>query len=102
MLLMYRIVRPVSHAAINLASVLDPAIVGWKRHLYAIVPPARWMQTPPKERRVLGHVAQSESAYACAMRGGNSGRPSIIKSEMLLFTLGRGPSGSSKRGWGRQ
>ena len=62
MLLTYRIVLPVSHAAMNSASVLDPAIVGWKRHLYAMVPPARRMQTPPKERRVLGQVAQSESA----------------------------------------
>ncbi len=71
MLRMYRIIFPVLHAAMNLASVLEPATVGWKRHLYAIVPPASHMQTPPKEHWVLGQVAQSESAKACAIRGSN-------------------------------
>jgi hypothetical protein len=45
----------------NSASVDDPATVGWNLHLYAIVPPARRMQMPLKDRRVLTHVAQSES-----------------------------------------
>ena len=30
------------------------------------MPPASRMHIPPKDRRVLGQVAQSESAYACA------------------------------------
>ncbi len=59
---MNRIIFPVSHAAMNSASVLEPATVGWKRHLYAIVPPARRIHTPPKDRQVLGQVAQSKSA----------------------------------------
>ena len=86
----------------NSASVLEPATVGWKRHLYAIVPPARRMQIPPNERRVLGHVAQSESAYACAVRASNCGRPSRRMSFLLLLTVGGGPSASSERGVVRQ
>jgi hypothetical protein len=30
---MYKIILPVLQAAMNSASVLDPATVGWKRHL---------------------------------------------------------------------
>ncbi len=68
MLCMYRIIFPVLHAAMNLASVLEPATVGWKRHMYAIIPPASRMQMPPKEHWVLWQVAQSELAKACAIR----------------------------------
>ncbi len=62
---------PVSHAAINSASVEVPAKVGWNLHLYAMVPPANRIQSPPNDRRVLTHVAQSESAYACAIDASN-------------------------------
>ncbi len=65
MLQTYNIIFPVSCAAMNSASVEEPAIVGSNYHLYAIVPPAKRTQAPPKERRVLEQVAQSESAYAC-------------------------------------
>ncbi len=57
-----RIIFPVSHAAINSASVEDPATVGWNLHLYAMVPPVSRTHTPPKERHVFTHVAQSKSA----------------------------------------
>ncbi len=90
MLRTYRIIFSVSYAAMNSTSVEDPAIVGWNLHLYAIVPPAKRKQAPPKERRVLGQVAQSESAYACSMLASYSGRASVSsKSCLLLWTVER-------------
>ena len=45
----------------NSAWVDDPVTASWNLHLYAIVPPARRMQMPLEDRRVLTQVAQSES-----------------------------------------
>ncbi len=84
------------------ASVEDPATVGWNLHLYAMVPPESRTHKPPKDRRVLMHVAQSESAYAWAVVASNCGRLSRSKSVLLLWIDGRGPSGSSSRGAVRQ
>jgi hypothetical protein len=77
----------------NSASVLDPATVGWERHLYAMVPPARQTHTPPKEHRVLGQVAQSELAYVWAISGSNCGRSSRMISFLLLHIHGGDPTG---------
>ncbi len=67
MLLTKRRIRSTSHAVINSASVDDSTTVGWNLVLYAIVPPASWMQIPLNECHVLMHVAQSESPYATAV-----------------------------------
>ena len=91
------IILPVSYAAINSASVDELATVGWNLHLYAIVPPARRMQMPLNDRLVLTQEAQSESEYACAMLALNWGQLSRRMSCLLLWTGGRGPSGSSMR-----
>ena len=64
-----RHIRPALHTAINSASVDERANVGWNLVLYATTPPASSMHTPVNDRRVLVHVAQSESAYATAMSG---------------------------------
>ena len=80
----------------NSASVLEPAMFGWKRHLYAIMPPASQMQSPSS--RVLGHVAQSESAHAWMVKASNSGCPSRKMLCLLLLMVGGGPSGSSGGG----
>ena len=103
MLRTYNIIFPVSYAAMNSASVEEPAIVGWNLHLYAIVPPAKRKQAPPKEPWVLGQVAQSESAYACSMLASYSGQASVSsKSCLLLWTGRRGPSLNSGCGVIRQ
>ena len=60
-------IRPTSHAAMNSASVEDRATVGWNFVLYAMVPPVSRIHIPLKERRILTHVAQSESPYATAV-----------------------------------
>ena len=60
-------IRLTLHAAMNSASVEDSATVGWNFVLYGIVPPASWIHIPLKDRRVLTHVAQSESPYATAL-----------------------------------
>ena len=62
-------ILPTSHASMNSASVEERATVGWNLVLKAMTPPNKKIQTPVKERRVLIHVAQSESAYATAVRG---------------------------------
>ncbi len=62
MLQIKRIILPESYAAINSASVVDPATVGWNLVLYVIVPPARRIAVPPKDCHVSTHDAQSESA----------------------------------------
>ncbi len=82
---MKSIILPVSQVAMNLASVLEPATVGWNRHLYAIVPPASQIQMPPNERLILGHVAQSELAYACAMRASKVGR--FSRRDIIAITV---------------
>ncbi len=90
-------IRPTSLAAMNSASVEESATVGWNFVLYAIVPPASWMQIPLKERRVLIQEAQSESPYAMAMFASCWGRSSKRRSLKLLLTSGRGPTGRSSR-----
>ncbi len=67
MLLTKRHIQPMSHAVINSASVDDSGTVGWNLVLYAIVPPASWMQIPLSERCILTLVAQSELPYATAV-----------------------------------
>ena len=52
-----------------------------------MTPPDKNMQTPVKERRVLMHVAQSESAYATAIRGSWFLRKLRSRSDLLLLTL---------------
>ena len=54
----------MSYVTMNSALVEDPAMVGWNLHLYAIMPAVKHKQALPNEQRVLGQVAQSESAYA--------------------------------------
>ena len=91
-------IRPTSQAAMNSASVEDSATVGWNLVLYAIVPPASWMQIPLNDLRVLTHVAQSESPYATAMLASCCGRSLRRRSLQLLLIVGSGPLGSSGRG----
>jgi len=64
--------------------------------------PDKKMQTPVKERRVLMHVAQSESAYATAIRGSWFLRRLRSRSDLLLLIVGAGPSRRSCRGLVRQ
>ena len=54
---MNKIILPVSYAAINLASVEDPATVGWNFVLYTMIPPTSQMTAPPNEWQVLTQVA---------------------------------------------
>jgi hypothetical protein len=51
----------------NLASVDEPATVGWNFDLNAMVPLARRITVPQHEHRVFAQVAQSELAYAWTM-----------------------------------
>jgi hypothetical protein len=76
----------------NSASVDDSATVGWNLVLYAMTPPVRKMHTPVNYRRVLMHVAQSESVYATAMFGLWCLRLSNSRSVLLLLIFGGGPS----------
>ena len=59
----YSIIRPMTAASINSASVDDMATVGCNIALYPTTPPANTNAAPPMERLVLGHVAHSESVY---------------------------------------
>ena len=87
MLWIKRHIRPTSHTAMNSASVDDSATVGWNLVLYAITPPVRKMHTPVNDRRVLRHVAQSESAYATAIYGLWCFRLSKSRSDLLLLIV---------------
>ena len=57
-----------------------------------MTPPDKKMQTPVKDWRVLMHVAQSESAYATAMRGSWFLRRLRSRLDLLLLTRGAGPA----------
>ncbi len=93
-----RIIIPVLYAAIYLASLDDRATVGWNFDLYAIVPPASCITAPPKESLVLTHVAQLVLAYACNVFTLCLGQLLRSRSYLLLFIVGRGPSGNSRLG----
>ncbi len=75
----------------NSASVDDPATVGWKFNLYAMVLPARQITVLPKEQHVLMHVAQSELAKVWATVALCWGQLSSRRSYQLLLIVGVGP-----------
>jgi hypothetical protein len=86
---MNSIKQPKSEAPMNSTSVDNCATVRCILDLYAIVPPARWTQTPVKERHVLGHVAQSESTKQGGLgHHGLDGHRVVGRDPVLLIDRG--------------
>jgi hypothetical protein len=66
----------------NLASVDEPATVGWNFDLYAMVLLVRQITVPQNEHRVFTQVAQSKLVYTWTMLASCSG--GLPREEVLL------------------